>query len=84
MQCSPGVFCFVFSAMYFSPQTRVSSDEEKPLCAVESPGPLLQKCKARLRSSKEHTVAGHSFSHNWLVSSSLHGLVPQDNALIRL
>lgn len=83
MQCLPGVFWFAFSALYFFPQTRVSSDEEKPLWAVESLGPL-QKRMARLRSSKEHTVEGHSFNHGWLVSSSLHGLVPQDNPLIRL
>lgn len=84
MQHFPGVFCFVFSTMYFSTQTRVSGDEEQPLRAAESAGPLLHNYKARLRTSKEHIVEGHLFNHGWLVSSSLHGLVPQDNSLIRL
>lgn len=87
MQCSPGVFCFVFSIVSFSTRTRMSSDEEQPLWvlwAAESPGASLHNYKARLRSSKEHIVEGHSFSHGWLVSSSLCGLVPQDNSLIRL
>lgn len=70
--------------MYFSTQTQLSSDEEQPLWAGDSPGPSLYKYKARLRNSKEHIVEGHSFNHGWLVSSSLYGLVPQDNSLIRL
>lgn len=87
MQCLPGVSGFAFSTMFFSTQTQMSSDEEKPLWAPwagESPGPSLHNCKAKLRSSKEHIVEDHSFNHRWLVSSSLYGLVPQDNSLIRL
>lgn len=73
--------------MFFSTQTWMSSDEEQPLWvpwAGESPGSLLHNYKAKLRSSKEHIVEGHSLNHGWLVSSSLYGLVPQDNSLIRL
>lgn len=73
--------------MFFSTQTRMSSDEEQPLWvpwAGESPGSLLHNYKAKLRSLKEHIVEGHSLNHGWLVSSSLYGLVPQDNSLIRL
>lgn len=87
MQCLPGVSGFAFSTMFFSTQTQMSSDEEQPLWAPwagESPGPSLHNCKAKLRSSKEHIVEDHSFNHRWLVSSSLYGLVPQDNSLIRL
>lgn len=84
MQYFLGVFCFVSPQRAFSTQTQASGGEEQSLQAAESCGPLLHKDKAKLRSSKERIVEGHSPNHGWLVSSSLHGLVPPDNSLVRL
>jgi len=55
---------------------------KKSLWVGNSRRPLPSK--AKLRSSKENIVEGHSFHHGWLVSSSSYGLVPRDNSLIGL
>lgn len=47
-------------------------------------GPWCTKTRQSSEAQRNALLRAHSPNHGWLVSSSLHGLVPPDNSLVRL